>query len=618
MPPYLSSYGVSEEIEKIIEGELNTILYSALRRVRSEEDSTIDHWTTLLGTFMNSALHVASQKNNVRYTADLISNMKCMRDCADVCSTIGDFAHHRVRTGLLQVGVSPRETDTRHLHISLYPGDLGLPDKTYYTDKSAPMVRTMEAYVRMLSRVGVHFGVESLEKIIRFEYEAAHILKAAEDEREEFLSGAALERRYKHICWEKFAATGLGGMTHDRFRKTDFIIGSTRWLAALDKWCAKLTVEEWRLWFTAQVILYNLPYLPPPYDDMHYEFFGRRLRDQSEKLPQKQLALYAAQTWLAGPLGKLYIKHYTDPETKRVVSGLAEEIAGAAAERMKTNTWLSEKTKSEALRKIRDVAINISTPDPFDVDHLKNVHLSSSEFMKNVYTLGAAEHARDLADAGTTLKRTQWNEGVFMVNAFYYPEGNRLVMPAGILRPPFYCGPNHGYTYGAIGTTIGHELTHAFDVEGKDYDADGNYRPWWTASDNAHYKKITRDLVKLYERQTYFGKALDGDLTLSENIADIGGMAFSLDALKKKMDALGYSDAKKDSMLREFFIGYAVGWRTKERKEKALQGLFMDSHAPPISRVNNVVSQFDDWIRLFDVKPGDPLYVDPQDRIRIF
>lgn len=618
MPTYLSSYGVSEEIEKIIEGELSNILYSALRRVRSEEDIDIDHWTTLLGTFMNSVVHVASQKNNVRYTADLINKMACMRDCADVCSTIGDFAQHRVRTGLLQVSIGPRETDTRHLYITLSPGELGLPDKAYYTDKSEPMMRNMEAYVKLLSKVGGLFGVTGLENIIRFEYDSAHILKVADEEREEFLSGETLERRYKHICWDKFIVAGLGGMTRARFLKTRFVVMSTRWIEALDKWCVKLTVDEWRLWFTAQVILYNLPYLPPPYDDLHYEFFGKRLRDQSEKLPQKQLALYSAQKWLSGPLGKLYIKHYTDPSTKKVVTKLAEEISAAAEDRMKGNTWLSQKTKVEAIRKIRDIAINISTPDPFDLDYLKEVHLSSNEFLKNIYMLGSAEHGRDLADAGTTLKRYQWNEGVFMVNAFYYAEGNRLVMPAGILRAPFYCGPSHGYTYGALGTTIGHELTHAFDVEGKEYDSNGNYRPWWTEEDNAHYRKITRGLVKLYERQTYFGKSLDGDLTLSENIADIGGMAFSLDALKKKMDSLGYSAEKKDEMLRDFFIGYAVGWRTKERKEKALQGLFMDSHAPPVSRVNNVVSQFDDWVRLFDVKPGDALYVDHHNRTTIF
>jgi putative endopeptidase len=175
-----------------------------------------------------------------------------------------------------------------------------------------------------------------------------------------------------------------------------------------------------------------------------------------------------------------------------------------------------------------------------------------------------------------------------------------------------------GLLYGALGSTIGHELTHAFDVDGKDYDDEGNYRPWWTAGEYAAYKKLTQRLVRLYEGSSYFGKSLDGRLTLSENIADLGGVAFALEALKRRCAAAGIGGERLDGVLRDFFIGYAVSWRVKEKKGKALQGLFMDVHAPPAWRVNNIVCQFDDWYRLFDVKPGDGLYVDPQDRIRIF
>jgi len=233
--------------------------------------------------------------------------------------------------------------------------------------------------------------------------------------------------------------------------------------------------------------------------------------------------------------------------------------------------------------------------------------------------LNAAAHRSALKRAGRRLNRYMWEEPVYMVNAFYYPEGNRLVIPAGIIRHPFYSEKHGaGRMYGALGSTIGHELTHAFDMDGKDYDAEGNYRPWWTEADLAHYKKLTGRLVRLYEGSTYFGKHLDGRLTLSENIADLGGVAFALEALKRRCAKRGASVAETDEELREFFAGYAVSWRTKEKRGKALQGLFMDVHAPPAWRVNNVVCHFDDWYRVFDVKPGDALYVDPQDRIRIF
>lgn len=608
MPTYLSSYGVSEEIEATIEKELETILYNALSRVQSEEDTDIDHWTTLLGTYMNSVLHTASQKNNIALTQKMVGALQCIRDCGDVCSTLGDSAAHRVRTGLLQVDVGPRETDVGRLYIILRPGELGLPDSTYYLDKTPSMMRTLAAYVKLLARLGADFGVESMENIIGLEFEAARVLKKSEDEREELVSGGALVRRYPHICWERYAATALG-MTETVFRKTEFIVASAVWLEAINKWCKTLTLEQWRSWMAAQIILYNLPYLPPPYDDLHFEFYGARLRDQTEKLPQNKLALYSAQQWLAGPLGKIYIERYTRPATKKHVEKVADEIIAVAAERLGHNKWLAAPTRLEAVKKVRDITVNISHPGHFNLDYLKTVRLSSKDFVKNLYTLGAALVKRDLARAGSFLDKTYWDEAVYSVNAFYYPEGSRLIMPAGIIRYPFYSETDDALTYGALGATIGHEITHAFDVDGKDYDSDGNYRPWWTSTDNAHYKKITQKLVRLYEDTTYFGKPLNGNLTLSENIADIGGLAFALEAYKKAVGA-----GASDEDLRRFFDAYAVSWRTKERREKALQGLFMDVHSPPMVRVNNVVRHFDDWYRVYGVEIGDALYLDPQDR----
>ena len=609
MPAYSSSYGVSEEIETAIENELETILYSALAKVRAEEDVAIDHNTTLLGTYMNSALHTSSQRNNVEITKKMVGALQCMRDCADVCSTLGDSARHRVRTGLLQVGVGPRETDVRHLHIILRPGELGLPDSTYYLDKTPSMMRTLNAYVKLLGRLGADFGVEGMENIIGLEFEAAKVLKKTEDEREELMSGRTLERRYPHLCWDRFIKTALN-MTTAVFHATDFVVISPMWLSALDKWCKTLTVEQWRVWLAAQTILYNLPYLPPPYDDLHFEFYGARLRDQTEKLPQKKLALYSAQQWLAAPLGDAYIKNFTDPATKKHVETVAAQIIDIAADRLAANKWLARATRREAVKKIRDITVNISHPVKSDLDYLKTVRLSSKDFIKNIYTLGAAELQRDLGRAGKLLDKAHWDEAVYMVNAFYYPEGNRLIMPAGIIRYPFYSEKDDALAYGALGSTIGHEITHAFDVDGKDYDSDGNYGPWWTAADNAHYMKFTQKLVRQYEASSYFGKTLNGELTLSENIADIGGLSFALEAYKKKMGT-----DLTDEHLRRFFEAYAVSWRTKERREKALQGLFMDTHSPPVLRVNNVVRHFDDWYRVFGVEIGDALYLDPQDRL---
>lgn len=619
MPTYTSSYGVSEEIEERIESELSSILYSALHKVRAMEDKDIDHNTTLLGTFMQSVLHVASQKNNVSFTEKIISSFGCIRDCTDVCAALGDAAAHRVRYAPLAVGVAPQEKDTNHVYITIGPGELLLPDTSYYVDKSPSMLRNMEAFVKLLSQVGLHFNIPDLELVFPQEYAAAQVLKKSEDEREEFTTGAALMKHYRNFNWESFITAAFKGMSMVEFRSAKVVNLNPRWMKALDAWCKKYDVALWRRWLSAQVIFYHLPYMPPPFDDMYFAFYGARLRDQTEKMPQHKLAIYSAQQYLSEPLGELYMKKYALRGSLEKTKAVAKEIVDVAAVRLGSSPWLGSASRAIARRKIRDVALNIGTPKGgVDVGHLKTVRLSSTEFLRNIYTLQAAAQRRDLARAGKRLDRYHWTEPVYMVNAFYYPEGNRLVIPAGIIRYPFYSEKDMGLLYGALGSTIGHELTHAFDVDGKDYDDEGNYRPWWTAAEYAAYKKLTQRLVRLYEGSSYFGKSLDGRLTLSENIADLGGVAFALEALKRGCAAAGISGERLDGVLRDFFIGYAVSWRVKEKKGKALQALFMDVHAPPSWRVNNIVCQFDDWYRLFDVKPGDGLYVDPQDRIQIF
>ena len=339
MPSYLSSYGVSEEIEARIESELSAILYSALHTVQTLEDKHIDHSTTLLGTFMQSVLHVPSQNNNIIFTERLLAKFGCMRDCADVCSIIGDAAAHRVRHAPLSVSVGPRETETNYQYITIGPGELLLPDTSYYTDKSPSMVRNMEAFAKLLQWVGKQFNIEGLELIFPQEYAAAQVLKKSEDEREVFTTGAALEKHYRNFDWGAFVETAFcdgkskKGMSLAEFRKTRIINARPSWMAALDKWCGKYDVDAWRRWLSAQVIFYHLPYLPPPFDDAHFRFFGARLRDQSEKLPQHKLAIYSAQNHLSAPLGELYMKEYAPRGSLARAKALAEEVVDVAAER---------------------------------------------------------------------------------------------------------------------------------------------------------------------------------------------------------------------------------------------------------------------------------------------
>jgi predicted metalloendopeptidase len=217
-------------------------------------------------------------------------------------------------------------------------------------------------------------------------------------------------------------------------------------------------------------------------------------------------------------------------------------------------------------------------------------------------------------------RHTFWEEGVFRVNAYYYTTFNEIVFPFGILASPFYKkGANPSWNYGGIGATLGHELCHAFDDEGKEYDQYGMVRRWWTRKDIQRYHKRARDLETIYSSVEVLGKHLDGENTLSENIADVSGLSICLEALRANLRERGitcHEDICKE--YRIFFISYATSWRTLYRTKKLRSSLATDVHSPPYVRVNKVVSQMDEWYEAFNITSESPLYIKPEDRIRFF
>ena len=410
-------------------------------------------------------------------------------------------------------------------------------------------------------------------------------------------------------------------MDKETFNKTDFLLLSTTWLKNLDKWFETFTLEMWVSWLSGNLIVYTMPLLPPPFDDYHHKLFGQRLRGQTQKTPQEELALDMAQQWLTGPLGEVYVKKYINEELKEMATHIAEEIKNVAEKRVGSLDWLDPNTQEEAKKKIKAISLCVAYPKHMESMNRKYKHVKilPETFIENIFHISEAEFLDEIKQTGKSLDRNYWDDPVFAVNAYYYNEGNRLILPSGILRWPFFDSKaGDGWNFGGIGSAIGHEMTHAFDIDGREYDHVGNKRNWWSAEDDKQYMKRTQALEKLYSNTEYFGKPLNGKLTLSENIADLGGLGIALAALKTRLDKKGIQGQKRKKEIQDFFKSFAVSWRTKEKKQKAIQSLFMDVHAPPPARVNNIVSQFDDWYECFDVQPGDKLYIDPKHRIQIF
>lgn len=609
MPPYLSSYGISEEIEEQIDEEIMTILNQSRDIIRVKADKNIPHTVYLLGTLVESALNSKTQDLNVSFLKDLVVNLRCIRDANDIGSTIGDFIKYRIST-VLGFIVVPPETNSKSLKLALTPGSLGLPDPSYYQNINT---RVINAYSKLLKRLSIDFNVPNLETSIATETILAEALIESRGDYEIIIKGKELKKKYFHIPWDKiFEATMIPSSD-----SLDIIIFSDSWLSAINKWFRTFTLDQWKLLLSLNLLMSFLPLLPPPYDDMEFELFGHRLKGQSEKIPQKRLALRLAEQWLTGSLGDLFVKKYVSSSIKHNATSITKEIQQVAKERVGDIDWLEEDTKKKAQRKIQNIYLGVAYPETIEKD--KKTMLNPERLLENVLKLSNLDFKDEMSKINEPLKREKWDDPVFAVNAYYYNEGNRLILPAGILRWPFFSNEaSDGWNFGGLGATIGHEICHAFDNDGKEYDEFGNRNIWWNKSEQLKYRKKANKLVELFDNTEYFGHHLNGALTLSENIADLGGLAISLAALKKRLKNKNTSAQETRKQLCEFFTSFAISWRTKEKKEKAMQSLFMDVHAPPSARVNNIVCQFDDWYECFDVKPGDELYKASSERIRIF
>lgn len=612
IPPYLSSYGVSEEIEDIVNKELLHILYDSQKHALSNRSPTKNEY--LLGTFTESIANNSLQDINVKFVKDTVSSFKCIRNQADIASTMGDFIKHRIPT-LISMYVGPIEHESKHVKLILSPNPkLGLPDFTYYSP-SYSKKSVINAYNRLLQRLGTDFDVSGLEEIFGIERIIAVSIQAGDiDEEEIITNGAELKEQYKNIPWDILLFSTVGWENID---KHTIVIKNKHFFKELNKWFISFPLQTWKLLFSSQLILHVLPLLPSPYNDMEFELFGKLLRGQDKKMPKSILILHLAKQWLSNSLGNVFVHKYVSKELKQAASAIADEIKQSAMEIAGSTAWLEPKTQKTAKAKVKSIHLGVAYPRNIHND--KKIVLNPEKLIHNIFNLGQSDFNEEIKKIDSILDPNDWDDDVFAVNAYYYNEANRLILPSGILRWPFFHeGASDGWNFGGLGASIGHEISHAFDNDGKDFDEHGNKHVWWSRSEQMRYHKTTKALIDLYNKTEYFGQHLNGVLTLSENIADLGGVQIALNALKKLLKDKKSSEEEVHNQICEFFHSYAVSWRTKEKREKAEQSLFMDVHAPPPARVNNIVRQFDDWYTCFNIKPGDKLYTSPDERIRIF
>jgi putative endopeptidase len=619
IPSYVSSYGVSEEVETILQSVLYSQIQACMKLAEAGREQTTPDGVACdaIGRLAMSAMRPHVQKKNVEYLQRGLRSMGCMREPADISRTIGSMARYNVRS-ILELSVIPGEGG--HYVISVAAGELGLPAASYYSPPSSPRTSDsiLQGYTQLIRRACEALKMEDLTSAVAVEAGMAPSIYGTERSS----SNTNLSVRELQTTWPAFHWKDMFlsyGVTEQQLATLRIYVDSREWLNTLNARINDTPLETWYSIFALHTLLHALPYLPPPFDALHFELFGNQMRGQKEKIPQRFLMLNIVKQQMSTALGRLFVMHSLPPSLKEEATKFTKRIVGSAIRRMETVDWLSAEARKAAAEKLRKMKLSIAWSSPLVASPPELPSLQTDTLLANIYLLEASTTDRKLKWLRSPPKVDEWEESPYSVNAYYYHDTNELVVPAGSFMWPFMdidSSRGIGWSYGGLGAVIGHEITHAFDREGKEFDPSGRAAPWWSSTVLKAYQAKTKALIRLFNETNHLGHQVNGALTLDENLADLGGLAIALDALHHALD--GVAEDKKQEQIRQFFIAYAVSWRTKEHPERQMQRLLLDKHAPVELRVNLIVSQFEEWYAAFDVHTGDALYVPPEERIRIF
>jgi neprilysin/putative endopeptidase len=530
------------------------------------------------------------------------------------------------RTGLgapLGTFVHQDNMDSSRYVVDVRQSGLGLPDRDYYLEEKFADIRA--AYrahiVRMWELAGWGEGevAESVaDRVIALE---TRLAQAHWDK----VRNRDPQATYNLVSVDQLAELAPGFDTAAYLtevgvlgRVDDLNVGQPDFLTALAGIVSDTDLAQWQDYLRWHLLVGSTSLLSTELDAANFAFYGTTLRGIPEQRPLWKRGVDLVQGVMGEALGQVYVERHFPPEYKARMVHLVDNLLAAFGEAIDELEWMSAETQQQAHAKLATFRAKIGYPDKWR-DYTDLV-VAADDLFGNVRRASLFEHDYEMNKLGGPVDRDEWFMPPQMVNAYYNPEMNEIVFPAAILQPPFFTmAADDAVNYGAIGAVIGHEISHGFDDKGSQYDGEGNLRNWWTEADHEAFAERTAALVAQYEQyEPVSGHSLNGELTLGENIADVSGLAVALRAYRNSLG--GESAPVIDGLTGEqrFFAGWSQVWRTKTRDEEIIRRVATDPHSPAEYRVTGVLVNNDDFVEAFNVQPGDGMWRDPADRVRIW
>ncbi|WP_067677587.1 M13 family metallopeptidase [Nocardia miyunensis] len=540
--------------------------------------------------------------------------------------------------GAVEIFVSSDSHDARRNLVHLTQSGLGLPDESYYRKAGFAEIRTAyaehvdamfaliaadpalrESLPENLSGIGQR--VFELERALaaghwdvvrRRDAESSYNLRTFDE-----LTAQAPE--FDWASWTSALTEGVGRPGPEVH--AEVVVRQPDYLSTFARLWADAALADWQAWALWQVIRRRAPYLTDDLAQAHFEFYGRTLTGARQIRDRWKRGVALVQELLGDAVGKIFIAEHFPPEARAKMVEMVTHLREAYRRSIADLPWMGPDTKIAAAAKLDKIVAKIGYPDTWR--DYSDVHIDPNDLVGNYRRGYAAAHDYQLRRLERPVDRAEWQTPPQTVNAFYHRGMNAITFPAGYLRPPYFDpAADDAVNYGAIGAVIGHEIGHAFDDQGSTHDGDGNMVDWWTAEDRAEFHRRTKALIDQYAvlspRDLPGEHTVNGEFTIGENIGDLGGLSIAMKAYRISLAEEQSPTIDGFTGAQRFFMGWARMRCAKVRPEEAIRRLTADPHAPNEFRCNAVVRNIDDFYESFDVRPGDALYLEPEERVRIW
>ena len=615
MKPEYSSYGVFNDLAETNRKQIRE-LFENLSKEKHAFGSVGQKVADLYNMAMDS---VRLNKEGAAPLQKDLDKVKAFSKKADFTAFIAD-QHLYKGNPFFGIGV---DTDLKNSDLNvmwLSAGTSGLPDRDYYLNTDADSKKKQEAYRAYLSKIFQLSGYKKREAekaakvIYNIEYQFAEAEMSRAEARDynklyNIYTIDMLQKDYPAIQWAKyFELMGVKDVKQ-------VILTEPKVMAVAQKLMSTLSEQDIKYYVAGLIIKSSTSVLSDDFVNANFDFYGRLLNGQKEQKARWKRALGFPNSLLGEAVGELYVSKYFAGESKAKMLKLIDNLRKALATRIANLTWMNDTTKINALVKLNSFTVKVGYPDKWR-DYSKLTIDPAKSLYDNVAAATYVETLRNLEKFGKPVDKSEWGMTPQTVNAYYNPTTNEICIPAAILQAPFFdVNADDATNYGAIGVVIGHEMTHGFDDQGRNFNADGNMVDWWTAGDSKRFTAAAEKLAAQFDQITVVGDLkANGHLTLGENIADQGGLRISYDAFKTTQQFQEGKDIDGFTPAQRFYLSYGRIWAEHMTEEAIYQQTKSDPHSIGRNRVNATLRNIDTWYDAFGVKEGDKMWLAPAER----